>query len=90
MIVLVLLAILDFGLFCSANGRQSLLRQGWVMCPFGFNLSLSSLTSCVNATIPGTVLTTLIKHQSFGFDEAVHLDPSNIMPRILNIIVNTY
>ena len=74
-IVLLVFAILDIGLFCSANGGQLFLNQGWMMCP-GLDLSFSS-TFCVNATIPGTVLTTLLKHKSFGFDEAVHFDPSN-------------
>ena len=71
--LVLLLAILDFGLFCSANGGQLFLHQGWMMCPAGLDLSFSS-TICVNATIPGTVLTTLLKHKSFGFDEAVHFD----------------
>lgn len=72
-LVLLVFAILDFGPFCSANGGQFFLHQGWMMCPVGRDLSFSS-TICVNATIPGTVLTTLLKHKSFGFDEAVLFD----------------
>ena len=77
-VLLILLALLLIKIreySCATNDindaklGHSLLQNGWVMCPVGVD---SSHSSCLNATIPGTVLTNLLKHQFFGFQESVH------------------